>query len=145
MIEQLVTQCFKRRGIMLLVFALLLAFGWYCWTKIPLEAYPDIAPVTSQVITQVNGLAAAEMEQQITIPLERALLATPGVNVLRSRSTFGLSLITVVFVEGTDNYWSRERLWEKIGQVTLPYNAMPTLDPLTSPIGEIYRYTIDSD
>jgi cobalt-zinc-cadmium resistance protein CzcA len=144
MIEELVTHCFKRRGIMLLVFSLLLLFGWYCWTKIPLEAYPDIAPVTSQVITQVNGLAAAEVEQQITIPLERALLATPGVTVIRSRSTFGLSLITVVFREGTDNYWSRERLLEKIGQVSLPYNAMPGLDPLTSPIGEIYRYTISS-
>lgn len=145
MIEELVTHCFKRRGIMLLVFSLLLVFGWYCWSKIPLEAYPDIAPVTSQIITQVNGLAAAEVEQQITIPLERALLATPGVSVIRSRSTFGLSLITVVFREGTDNYWSRERLLEKIGQVVLPYNAVPGLDPLTSPIGEIYRYTLQSE
>ncbi len=145
MIEQFVTQCFKRRGVMLLVFALILVYGWYCWTKIPLEAYPDIAPVTSQVITQVNGLAAAEIEQQITIPLERALLATPGVTVIRSRSTFGLSLITVVFCEGTDNYWSRERLLEKIAQVSLPYNASPGLDPLTSPIGEIYRYTLSSE
>ena len=144
MIEEFVTQSFKRRGIMLLVFGLLLMFGWYCWSKIPLEAYPDIAPVTSQVITQVNGLAAAEVEQQITVPLERALLATPGVAVIRSRSTFGLSLITVVFREGTDNYWSRERLLEKIAQVSLPYNAVPGLDPLTSPIGEIYRYTLDS-
>ena len=144
MIDQLVTQCFRRRGIMMLVFALFLVFGCYCWSKISLEAYPDIAPVTSQVITQVNGLAAAEVEQQITIPLERALLATPGVSVLRSRSTFGLSLITVVFREGTDNYWSRERLLEKISQVSLPYNATPGLDPLTSPIGEIYRYTINS-
>lgn len=145
MIEQFVTQCFKLRGIMLLVFSLLLVYGWYCWTKIPLEAYPDIAPVTSQVITQVNGLAAAEVEQQITIPLERALLATPGVSVIRSRSTFGLSLITVVFREGTDNYWSRERLLEKIAQVSLPYDAVPGLDPLTSPIGEIYRYTLNSE
>lgn len=144
MIEHLVTQCFKRRGIMLLVFGLILVYGCYCWSKIPLEAYPDIAPVTSQVITQVNGLAAAEVEQQITIPLERALLATAGVSVIRSRSTFGLSLITVVFQEGTDNYWSRERLLEKIGQVSLPYNATPGLDPLTSPIGEIYRYTLQS-
>ena len=145
MIEQLVTQCFKRRGIMTLVFTLVLVFGWYCWVKIPLEAYPDIAPVTSQVITQVNGLAAAEVEQQITMPLERALLTTPGITVIRSRSTFGLSLITVVFQAGTENYWSRERLNERISQVSLPYKAFPGLDALTSPIGEIYRYTIDSN
>ena len=145
MIEQLVTQCFKRRGIMALVFGFLLCFGWYCWTMIPLEAYPDIAPVTSQVITQVNGLAAAEVEQQITIPLERILIGTPGMTVMRSRSTFGLSLITVVFEDGTENYWSRQRLLERINQITLPYNAQPGLDALTSPIGEIYRYTLVSE
>ncbi len=144
MIERLVTLCFRRRSIMIVMFGLLLCLGWYCWLKLPLEAYPDIAPVTSQVVTQVNGLAAAEVEQQITIPLERNLLATPRMEMMRSRSTFGLSLITVVFKEGTENFWSRERLFERIGQVALPYNAQPGLDSLTSPIGEIYRYTLSS-
>ncbi|MCX7115689.1 MAG: CusA/CzcA family heavy metal efflux RND transporter [Gammaproteobacteria bacterium] len=144
MIEAFVTLCFNRRGIVALVFLLLSLFGCYCWTQLPLEAYPDIAPVTSQVITQVTGLAAAEVEQQITIPLERLITGTPGLSVMRSRSTFGLSLITVVFQDGIDSYWSRERLLERIDQATLPYGAQPGLDPLTSPIGEIYRYTLDS-
>ncbi len=144
MIEAFVTQCFKRRGIVVLAFLFVAAYGLYAWTELPLEAYPDIAPVTSQIITQVTGLAAAEVEQQVTIPLERVLMGTPGVSVTRSRSTFGLSLITVVFRDGTDNYWSRERLLEKIGQINLPYGAQPGLDPLTSPIGEIYRYTLES-
>ena len=144
MIERFVTQCFKRRGIVVLVFLFIATYGWYCWNKIPLEAYPDIAPVTSQVITQVTGLAAAEVEQQITIPLERILIGLPGMSLMRSRSTFGLSLITVVFEDGTENYWSRERLQEKLAQANLPYGAQPGLDALTSPIGEIYRYTLDS-
>lgn len=145
MVEHIVTQCFRRRGIVVIIFLFAALYGWYCWTQIPLEAYPDIAPTTSQVITQVTGLAAEEVEQQITIPLERELMGTPAMTIMRSRSTFGLSLITVVFKDGTENYWSRQRLLERIGNVTLPYNAQPGLDALTSPIGEIYRYTVDSD
>lgn len=144
MIERLVTLCFQRRGIVKLVFLLAALYGWYCWNQLPLEAYPDIADVTSQVVTQVNGLAAEEVEQQITIPLERQIMGTPGMHVMRSQSTFGLSLITVVFNDGAEDYWSRQRLQERISAVTLPYGAQPGLDSLTSPIGEIYRYTLQS-
>jgi len=144
MIERLVTLCFNRRGIVMLVFALVAAYGWYSWTQLPLEAYPDIADVTSQFVTQVNGLAAEEVEQQITIPLEREIMGTPGMHVMRSKSTFGLSLITVVFQDGVDDYWSRQRLQERIAGVTLPYGAQPGLDAMTSPIGEIFRYTLES-
>ncbi|WP_288408368.1 efflux RND transporter permease subunit, partial [uncultured Herbaspirillum sp.] len=144
MIERLVTLCFQRRGIVQLVFLLAALYGWYCWNQLPLEAYPDIADVTSQVVTQVNGLAAEEVEQQITIPLERQIMGTPGMHVMRSESTFGLSLITVVFNDGAEDYWSRQRLQERISAVSLPYGAQPGLDALTSPIGEIYRYTLQS-
>ncbi|HTD03021.1 CusA/CzcA family heavy metal efflux RND transporter [Undibacterium sp.] len=144
MIERLVTVCFNRRGIIGLVFLLVAGYGWYCWKQLPLEAYPDIADTTSQVVTQVNGLAAEEVEQQITIPLERQIMGTPGMHVMRSKSTFGLSLITVVFQDGAEDYWSRQRLQERIGSVTLPYGAQAGLDSLTSPIGEIYRYTLQS-
>ncbi|KAF1042864.1 MAG: Cobalt-zinc-cadmium resistance protein CzcA [Herbaspirillum frisingense] len=144
MIERIVSLCFQRRGIVMLVFALSALYGWYCWKQLPLEAYPDIADVTSQVVTQVNGLAAEEVEQQITIPLERQIMGTPGMHVMRSKSTFGLSLITVVFRDGAEDYWSRQRLQERIASVSLPYGAQPGLDSLTSPIGEIYRYTLQS-
>ncbi|WP_022979036.1 efflux RND transporter permease subunit, partial [Ideonella sp. B508-1] len=144
MIERLVTLCFNRRGIVALVFVLTAFYGAWCWTQLPLEAYPDIADVTSQVVTQVDGLAAEEVEQQITIPLEREIMGTPGMHVMRSESTFGLSLITVVFEDGSEDYWSRQRLQERIGGVSLPYGAQPGLDALTSPIGEIYRYTLQS-
>ena len=144
MIERLVTLCFNRRGIVVLVFLMAALYGWYSWKQLPLEAYPDIADTSSQVVTQVNGLAAEEVEQQITIPLERAIMGTPGMHVMRSKSTFGLSLITVVFQDGAEDYWSRQRLQESINGVDLPYGAKPGMDPLTSPIGEIYRYTLES-
>jgi cobalt-zinc-cadmium resistance protein CzcA len=143
-IDAFVTTCIYRRHVVWVVFTLITLYGIYSWNQLPLEAYPDIADTTSQVITQVPGLAAEEVEKQITIPLEREIMGTPGMYVMRSKSTFGLSLITVVFRDGVEDYWSRQRLQERISGVSLPYNAQPGLDPLTSPIGEIYRYTLVS-
>src|SRR5262249_25122530 len=114
------------------------------WKALAVEAYPDIADVTSQVITQFPGHAAEEVEEQVTIPLERELNGIPGLQVMRSHSTFGLSLITLVFQDGVDDYWPRQRINERISGVRLPPGANPGLDPLTSPIGEISRYTLQS-
>ena len=144
MIEKLVTLCFNRRGIVGLVFVFVALYGWYSWSQLPVEAYPDISDTSAQVITQVPGLAAEEVEQQITVPLEREIIGIPGMHVMRSNSTFGLSLITVVFKDGVEDYWARQRLRERISNVDLPYGAQPGLDPMTSPIGEIYRYTLES-
>lgn len=144
MIDAIVSICVRRRGIVWLVFLFVALYGMWSWKQLPVEAYPDIADVTSQIVTQVPGLGAEEMEQQITIPLERALLGTPGMHVLRSRSLFALSLITVVFEDGTDGYFARERLRERLDEISLPYDAVATLDPYTSPTGEVYRYTLES-
>lgn len=127
------------------MFVLLAVFGYYSWKQLSIEAYPDIADVTSQVVTQVPGLAAEEVEQQITIPLERALNGLPGMHVMWSKSTFGLSMITIVFEDGVEDYWSRQRVQERLNEVELPFDAMAELDPLTSPTGEIFRYIIESD
>ncbi|MDV3508284.1 CusA/CzcA family heavy metal efflux RND transporter [Elizabethkingia anophelis] len=143
--KQLLTLSIQKRWLMLALFLLLGFFGYYSWTKLSVEAYPDIADVTSQVVTQVPGLAAEEVEQQITIPLERSLNGLPGMHVMRSKSTFGLSIITIVFEDGVDDYWARQRIQERLSEVNLPYGAQPGLDPLTSPIGEVYRYIIESN
>ncbi|WP_288443529.1 CusA/CzcA family heavy metal efflux RND transporter [uncultured Chryseobacterium sp.] len=143
--KKLLTISIQKRWLMLALFLLLGFFGYYSWTRLSIEAYPDIADVTSQVVTQVPGLAAEEVEQQITIPLERSLNGLPGMHVMRSKSTFGLSIITMVFDDGTDDYWARQRIQERLTDVELPYGAQPGLDPLTSPIGEVYRYIIESN
>ena len=144
MIERFVALCLRRRFIVWAVFFLVAVYGVVSFTRLPVEAYPDISDVSAQVITQVNGLAAEEVEQQITIPLEQGLMGTPGVSVMRSKSTFGLSLITLVFKDGVEDYWCRQRIQERIAGITLPYGATPGLDPLTSAVGEIYRYTLES-
>ncbi len=135
----------QKRWVMLVLFLLLGVYGYYSWKQLSIEAYPDIADVTSQVVTQVPGLAAEEVEQQITIPLERALNGLPGMHVMRSKSTFGLSMITLVFEDGIEDYWSRQRVQERLNEVSLPFDAIAELDPLTSPTGEIYRYIIESN
>ena len=145
MIDQLVGICLQRRVAVILLAALLLGFGVYAWETLSVEAYPELGDVSAQVTTQVPGLAAEEVEQLITVPLERQINGTPGLLLMRSSSTFGLSLITVLFRDGYEDYWVRQRLLERINQTTLPPGAAPSLDPVAGPGGEIFRYTLESD
>ena len=145
MIEQLVGLALRKRLVVALICVFGGLYGYYSWTQLAIEAYPDIADVTAQVVTQAPGLAAEEVEQQVTIPLERELNGTPGLFTMRSRSTFGLSLITLIFRDGIEDYWARQRVRERIANAELPTGLAPDLDPLSSPTGEIYKYTLESD
>ncbi|MEG1370701.1 MAG: CusA/CzcA family heavy metal efflux RND transporter [Mucinivorans sp.] len=142
--KKLIFEAIHRRGLMFVLFVLLGVVGFYCWTKLSIDAYPDIADVTVQVVTQVPGLAAEEIEQQISIPIERAMNGMPSMKVMRSKNTFGLSTVIMVFDDGTDDYWARQRVQERLIDVELPYGAVPGLNPLTSPTGEIFRYVVES-
>jgi cobalt-zinc-cadmium resistance protein CzcA len=134
-----------RRWLMLTVFVIISGIGIYAWRQLAIDAYPDIADVSVGVATQVPGLAVTEIEQQITIPLERELNGIPRLKVMRSKNFFGLSKITLVFEDGTDDYWARQQVLERINDMDLPFDAKPGLDPLTSPTGEIYRYVVKGD
>lgn len=145
MINQLIMICFRRKYLAWVLALLIVIYGYFSWINMSVEAYPDISDVTVQVSTQVPGLAAEEIEQQITTPLERALSNTPGLVTMRSSSTFALSLITLVFKDGTEDYFVRQRVLERISGVALPGGAQPGLDPVSSAAGEIFRYTLESD
>jgi heavy metal efflux system protein len=145
MIDQFVAFCLHRRVAVIVVAVLLSVFGIYAWETLSVEAYPELGDVAAQVTTQIPGLAAEEVEQLITIPLERQINGTPGLLLMRSSSTFGLSLITVLFRDGYEDYWARQRLLERLAQAALPAGAAPSLDPVAGPGGEIYRYTLESD
>lgn len=142
--KRLIYTAIHRRGLMFVLFCFIAIIGYYSWKQLAIDAYPDIADVTVQVATQVPGLAAEEIEQQISIPIERALNGLPGMTVMRSRNTFGISTITLVFEDGVDDYWARQRVEERLRDVDLPYGATPGLNPLTSPTGEIFRYVLES-
>ncbi len=145
MIDRFVGFCLHRRIAVIILAILLGGFGVYSWITLSVEAYPDLGDVAAQVTTQMPGLAAEEVEQLVTVPLERQINGTPGLLLMRSSSTFGLSLITVLFRDGYEDYWARQRLTERIAQAILPAGASPSLDPVAGPAGEIYRYTLESD
>ena len=144
MIERLVNLAVRHRGLMIVAFAVLSIAGILAWSALSIDAYPDISDTTVQVVTQVPGLAAEEIEQQITIPVERTLNGIPGLNTMRSKNSFGLSTVVMVFDDGIDDYWARQRVNERLSGIELPYDAVPELNPLTSPTGEIFRYIVES-
>jgi len=144
MIDWFVAYALRKRLVVAMICVFVAIYGYYSWTQLAIEAYPDIADTSAQVVTQAPGMAAEEVEQRITIPLERELNGTPGLLFMRSKSTFGLSLITIVFRDGIETYWSRQRINERIQNVTLPPGITAGLDPVTSPTGQIFYYTVES-
>ena len=143
--KKIISLAIHRRGLMFVLFTFIGVIGYYSWTQLAIDAYPDISDTTVQIVTQVPGLAAEEIEQQISIPIEKAVNGLPGLKVMRSKNTFGLSTVILVFEDGVDDYWARQRVQERLVDVDLPYDAVPGLNPLTSPTGEIFRYVIESD
>jgi len=144
MIARVVAFALHQRFITLALALLLTAGGIVSFHRLPIEAYPDVADVEVDVITLWPGHAAEEVERYITIQLEKEINGIADVTFLRSFSNFGLSNIKILFADGTDNYWSRQQVLERITQADIPADAKPQLGPLASPIGEVYRYTLES-
>lgn len=144
MIKKIVDFALGHRVLMASIFAAMSLAGVLSWRALSIDAYPDISDTTVQIVTQVPGLAAEEIEQQITIPIERAVNGIPNLNTMRSKNTFGLSTVVLVFDDKVDDYWARQRVNERLVGLELPYEAVPELNPLTAPTGEIFRYVVES-
>src|SRR6266566_1229695 len=144
MITRLVAFALHQRFITLALAFLLTVGGIISYHRLPIEAYPDVADVQVDVITIWPGRAAEEVERLITVQLEKELNGIAGITFLRSVSNFGLSNIHVLFADGTDNYWARQQVLERITGAELPPDAKPGLGPLASAISEVYRYTLES-
>ncbi|MGB8012047.1 MAG: CusA/CzcA family heavy metal efflux RND transporter [Terriglobales bacterium] len=131
--------------LLVLAFALILfAGGVVAFRDLPIEAYPDVADNYVEIITQWPGISAEQIEQQVTIPLEIVMNGIPHVVHLRSFSLFGLSDIKLIFDDESDNDWNRERVLERLSQVTLPPNVVPQMGTDWSPVGQIYFFTLHS-
>ena len=144
MIHKLVSFSLKNQ-ILVLILAVLLTFGGvFAFKSLPIEAYPDIADTWVQVITQWDGHAAEEMEKQITVPLEIVMNGVPHHTALRSVSLFGLSVVTLIFDEETQPFAARQYVLEKLSSVPMPNGVQPALNPMSSPVGQIYWYVLDS-
>ncbi|HVT39036.1 MAG TPA: CusA/CzcA family heavy metal efflux RND transporter, partial [Gemmatimonadaceae bacterium] len=142
MIRRLLSLALTQRLAMLAGVFVVICYGAWSWMTLQKEAYPDIGDTQVTVITVVPGRAAEEVEQQVTIPIERALNSVPRVISRRSKTIFGLSVVQLTFEDGTDDYFARQRVLEKLSDATLPDGVQPSLGPLTGPVGEIFRYAI---
>ena len=142
--SKLITFIIRHRAIVLLLALLLAGLGAWTWLKLDIEAYPDISDTEVGVISQLNGLPAEEMEQQVTIPVERALNTVPGVLSKRSKTIFGLSIVTLTFNDKTNIYLARQLILEKLRDADIPAGVSPSLTPMTMAMGEIFRYVIEA-
>src|SRR5512142_515907 len=144
MIRALVDYALNNRLLITAGAVLLLIWGAISFHNLPVEAYPDVANNYVQIITQWPGRAAEEVEQQVTIPLETVMNGIPHLEHLRSTSLFGLSSLMLIFDDQSDNDWNRQKVLERLSQVTLPQNLQPQIGADYSPVGQIYWYTLRS-
>lgn len=142
MIAQLLRSALHQRFVTLLLGLSLIGLGVWAFRQLQIEAYPDISDTQVVVISLYPGRAAEEVEQQVTVPLERALNSVPNVIARRSRTIFGLSVVELTFSYGTDDYFARQVVLEKLRDAALPDGVSPSLGPLSTPIGELYRYVV---
>ena len=144
MIRKLVDFSLENRFLVLAIALLLLIWGAISFHQLPVEAYPDVANNYVEIITQWPGISAEQIEQQVTVPLEIVMNGIPHVVHLRSFSLFGLSDIKLIFDDAEDNAWNRERVLERLSQVTLPPGVVPQMGTDWSPVGQIYWFTLKS-
>ena len=145
MLRNLIHACVHRRLAVLVIMAIFAALGVRAYLATPIEAFPDVTNAQVQVITQMPGYAAEEIERQVTVPLERTLNGTPGMTLIRSESLFGLSLVTLIFDDDADPSASRMLVSQRLSEAELPAGITPSLGPEATPLGKIYRFRVTSD
>src|ERR1700722_17019423 len=144
MIHRLVQFALRQRFLILMLTVFLGVGGAVSFQRMPVDAYPDLSPPMVEIITQWPGHAAEEIERLVTQPTEVEMNGVPKLNVMRSISLYGLSDVILTFNEDTDNYFARQVVFERLSGVTYPSGVMPSLAPLSSPSGLVYRYVIQS-
>jgi cobalt-zinc-cadmium resistance protein CzcA len=142
--NRLVTSSLRQPLLIFLMTALLLGLGIRSLDRLPVDAYPDLSPPMVELITQWPGHAAEEVERLITVPVERGVNGTPDMTTLRSISLYGLSDVIMTFRNGTDNYFARQQIYNAIPGISLPSGVTPSVSPMSSPSGLIYRYVLQS-
>jgi len=147
MIESLLRFSIAKRWLIISLTLVLMAAGYWSYQKLPIDAVPDITNVQVQINTKADGYSPLETEQRITYPVETALTGLPNLSYTRSLSRYGLSQVTVVFEEGTDLYFARSLINERLNAIKgkLPAGLSPEMGPISTGLGEIFMYTLDAD
>ncbi|MDB4980570.1 MAG: heavy metal resistance protein CzcA [Myxococcales bacterium] len=145
MLNKLIDLAVHRRVLTLVATVAFAIFGVITFTKLKIEAFPDVTNVQVMVISLYAGQAAEEVEKQVTIPVERALTGVPRVLVQRSITSFGLSQVVLTFEDDVDIYWARQQVAERLPDADVPDGIQPHLGPNDTPVGQVYQYTLESD
>src|SRR5271156_4157393 len=144
MIHRIVQLALQQRFLVLMLTALMIVAGAWSFRQMPVDAYPDLSPPMVELITQWPGHAAEEVERLTTLPLELAMNGAARLKIMRSISLYGLSDVILTFDDGVDPYFAREVVFQRISDATLPQGVTPSMAPLFSPSGLVYRYVIES-
>ncbi len=141
-----ITLLMGQRWFVIAATLLLCIAGWVGWTRLPIDAFPDVTNVQVMVLTEAAGLSAADIEQQVTYPIEQQMGGVPRVTQVRSLSKAGLSQVIVVFEDATDIYFARQQVFERLqgAKEHLPTGVEPELGPISTGLGEIFQYTLES-
>jgi len=134
-----------QRTLVLLIALAIVAGGWQAFQKIPIDAFPDVSPAQVKMIFKAPGMTPSEVEQRIIAPLELELLGLPNQQVLRSLAKYGIADITLDFTEGTDIYWARQLVSERLSNMDLPPSVSGGMAPLSTPLSDVLMFTIEGD
>jgi cobalt-zinc-cadmium resistance protein CzcA len=143
-IHRFVAASLRQRFLVGLLAALIAGVGVWSFSRLPVDAYPDLSPPMVEIVTQWPGHAAEEVERLITVPLEVEMNGLPRMRFIRSISLYGLSDVRMTFEDGTDNYFARQQAFERLPDAQLPDGVSPSVSPLFSPSGLVYRYVVES-
>lgn len=144
MIHHIVQFALRQRFLVIMLTLMIAGVGAMTFLRMPVDAYPDLSPPMVEVITQWPGHAAEEVERLVTLPIEVEMNGTPSLEVARSISLYALSDVILTFQEDTDNYFARQVVFERLSEVNLPTGVQPSMAPLYSPSGLVYRYVLES-
>src|ERR1700722_4906424 len=144
MINRIVQFALKQRFLVLMLVGFVIIAGGISFQRMPVDAYPDLSPPMVEIITQWPGHAAEEVERLVSLPLEVEMNGVPRMEVMRSISLYGLSDVRMTFQENVDDYFARQVVFERLADAQLPAGVTPSLSPLSSPSGLVYRYVLES-
>src|SRR5512142_3017340 len=145
MLEKLIAYTLRQKGMIIFLALLIITFGLYSYAKLPIDAFPDVTNIQVEVVSHADGLSAAEIERNVTYPIEMSMRGLPDLEQMRSVTKFGLSIVTVVFKDNVDIYFARQLVFERLAEAReqVPKGVEVSMGPIGTAMGEIYQYTLE--
>jgi len=145
MLSRLIQACLSQRLFVLLATLMACGAGWFAFATLPIDAFPDVSSTQVKVIMKAPGMTAEEVESRIAVPIEVEMLGIPNTKILRSVTKYGVADVTIDFQDGTDRYWARQQVSERLSGITdsLPMGISGGMAPITTPLGEMFMFTVD--